>query len=60
MPLSEWLRLAREVGVIVALVELVPSFVTMLLPSVDLAGEVAGVLFCGLAGVCGGSVVVED
>lgn len=51
---------SAAVGVIVALVELVPSFVAMLLSSVDLAGEVAGVLFCGLVGVCGGSVVVED
>jgi hypothetical protein len=47
--LPDWLP--REIGVIEALVELLPSFVPMLLAPVDLAGEVAGEIFAGLVGV---------
>lgn len=43
-----------------ALVELVPSFVPMLLAPVDLAGEVAGELFAGLVGVRFSVVEVVD
>lgn len=50
-----------EVGVGDSLVELLPSFVAMLLPSLDLAGEVAGVLSGGLVGERFSLlVVVED
>lgn len=58
----EWVVLPMEVGVREALVELLPSFVPMLLPLVDLAGDVAGVLSDGLLGVrfSVAVVVVED
>jgi hypothetical protein len=54
--------LPREIGVMEALVELVPSFVPMLLAPVDFAGDVAGELFAGLVGVRFSvlAVVVED
>lgn len=49
-----------EVGVREALVELLPSFVPMLLRPVDLAGEESGVLSGGLLGVRSSVVVVVD
>lgn len=60
MPLPGWLWVPIEVGVREALVELASSLVATLLSSLDLAGELPGVLFDGLEGVRFSVTVVEE